>query len=177
MNKKLKIFCYCSCIVAVLVIVAFSIFVISVFSHLKPHYLYHDVSVSVTAKGTHWETDDGVLSFQNGVVDRIRQHLTSSGKTVKVNIGHGATGTLTAGDEKIPVSVELSDEGPYLHIFLDDGFEPALITGTETVVQLEKWEAIDATETETQVIITFKAIETTYFEVGQEFNLVHNKTS
>ena len=40
---------------------------------------------------------------------------------------------------------------------------------------IEVWEATDWEETDTQIIIELTVVETTYFEEGRVFKLIHNK--
>lgn len=169
MNQKSKKLLYDMCIVVVLCTVLFFVF------RLAYRWYIDNTALEILGKGTFWETEDGVLSFENGVTDRIRTHITSTGQEYKVNIGHETTGILVAENEEIPIGVELSDEGPYLLIYLDDGSDPEVVTGTGMAVPLEKWETIGAIETKSKIVVTFKVVETTYFEVGQKIKLVHNR--
>lgn len=168
MNKKHTILLWFLGALAFVLIGALVTIVGCLFLLQKHNWGIFDISVGLGSIGSYWETQDGVLAFQTETEFVVETTVDSYGNKFEIG-GYDTTGTLQTFSGEIPITVYVSAEAPEIYIYLD--IEPS--SGEK---HIEIWEGIDAVETDTQIIIELKVKETTYFEVGQRFRLVHNKS-
>lgn len=124
-----------------------------------------DLSVTPIDHGTYWETEDGCFSYQDD---------TEPGKGTLGDDLPCATLRVDGQEHKLAVyfssdsrSVSFYDQAEWLY-FRDENRSHQLST-------IETWEAVEWTETDTQVIINLRVVQTTHFAEGQIIRLIHNK--
>lgn len=115
-------------------------------------------SVSPCTARTEWYSEEGNLSFSTFEKFSPAEYFTQ--------------GILMVEEEDIPIYINLGHDGSFYILLNDKPFFP-----NETYKTLEKWEGIDYKETETEVVITLRVKETTYFTEGQKVKLIHKKAS
>ena len=129
-------------------------------------------SVNPITYESEWFSEDGMLSFGTFERNGTFEQTMPDGRVMTVLGADSPKGFISVGTEKIPIYITLGHDGS-LWILLDD--KPYV--PNQKYETLEKWEAIKYKETETEVVITLRVKETTYFTEGQKVKLIHKKAS
>ena len=127
---------------------------------LKPkNWASLELSVDPSSPGTYWETEGGYFSYKNH--ENPGMGTLADDPTV---------GVLCIDERSLEVELYFSSEDRTLWLYPHKDLPISAI-----VEHLEVWEAVDWSETDAQIIVDMKVIETTYFEEGQIIKLIHNK--
>ena len=158
-KKMLVTAAIATAIVLVFLLFVFVFKTVLIFILSRPHnWAAVDVSVDPLAPGTLWATEDGAFSY-----------TTTSEPRTGTLADPPILGTLRTAEQSIEVSLYFSSEDRTLWLYPEKE-EPYVASE-----HIEVWEATDWEETDTQIIIELTVVETTYFEEGRVFKLIHNK--